>query len=270
MSIARIVAMTALAALLLSTAQADAHELWLEPLRPAVAPGEEAAVDVKVGQMLAGATYTYITAYFKVFDFVDSAGCRPVVSTIGDQPAVHEATGDAGLARLVYLSSPDFLTYKTFEQFEAFAQKDGQAAAIARHRERGLPETNFREAYTRSAKALIRVGDGAGADGPLGLPYEVIAEVNPFTASADAPIRAQILWQGAPAPGELAAIFRRAPDGAVALEHRTTDADGRIDIPAGKGFHLISVVRLIEPDPELAARTGVVWHSFWGSLSFHR
>lgn len=254
----------------LVVATADAHEFWIEPAAPRVAPGDLIEADIRIGQRLAGTVYAFFPKWFERFEFETAGERRAVGSIIGDEPAVHETAGAAGLARLIYWGTMDVVSYKTFDKFESFARKEGLDAAAARHRARGLPEADFKEAYVRFAKALIAVGDGQGADDAVGMAYELVAETNPFTAAAGAPVRVLLLADGAPAPGAQVSIFRRDPAGAVTVDLLRTDATGHLTAAEAPGFYLLSAVRLLEPPAPLAERMSVVWLTEWASLTFHK
>lgn len=262
----RIAALIAAGLVTTPPAALHAHELWLEPVTPVIAPGDAYDVQIRVGQMLEGPTYSYLPSWFDRFDVIEDGVARPVASIVGDLPAVSETAGDPGLVTLVYLSTADVLEYKTFQKFEAFVEAEGLDGGVERHRARGLPEAGFVETYIRSAKALIAVGEGAGEDAAHGLPFEFVAEANPFAATSKIPVR--LLWEGAPQPDVQVSIFRKAPDGAVTLERVRSDAEGRIPAPTAPGFYLLSAVRLMEPPPDLARAHRAVWHSVWASLTY--
>lgn len=253
---------------LLATPPAIAHELWLEPTAPRAAPGAVYEVKIRIGQMLEGPDYSYLPSWFDRFEVIENGVARPVASMVGDLPAVSETADGAGLVTLVFLSNAHSLEYKDFQKFEAFVETEGLDRGVEMHRARGLPESGFVETYVRSAKALIAVGDGEGADAPRGLPFEFVAEANPFSATSGIPVR--LTWKGAPQENVQVSIFRRAPDGVVTVERARTGFDGRIAAPTDPGFYLLSAVRLMEPPPELAKSQRAVWHSVWASLAYWR
>ena len=268
MAIRRILALASLLAL--ASPLAAAHEFWLEPLAPRVPEGGKLQADIRIGQDMAGTVYSYIPKWFKAFDIIENGQRRPVDSFIGDRPALNETATGAGLAQIVYRSEPDYLTYKNLEKFASFAANEGLDGALAAHRARGLPESGFEESYVRHAKALIAVGDGAGADSLTGLPHELVAEANPYLTPLGAPIPVRLYFDGVPRPGALVSVFRRAPDGAVTVERLRADGDGRIQTATAPGVYLIGAVLLQEPPEDLAISYGVVWHTVWASLTFAR
>jgi hypothetical protein len=178
MEISRILALSLLMWGLSSVSSERAHEFWLEPLQSMIAPGERFEANIKVGQKLEGDIYSYLPFRFLKFGFVDGDAIRPIRSTIGDRPAVAETIAAPGMVRLVYLSAPNFAK---------FATKEGLDGAVDRHKSRNLTRTNFKEACTCAAKALVRVGGGDVVDTPVGLPVELVAETNPFTAPTPNP-----------------------------------------------------------------------------------
>ncbi len=57
----------ALVALTLAAAPASAHEFWISPEAGVVAPGAEIVADLKVGTMLRGSSYPYLSNRFQSF-----------------------------------------------------------------------------------------------------------------------------------------------------------------------------------------------------------
>ncbi len=256
------------AGILLGTAvHAQAHEFWIEPLDFTPEPGVAIAAQTHVGQMLKGDTYSYIPASFVRFDIADSEGVRPVEGTIGDRPALRVDPLVEGLHIAVYQSTPSTLRYRKAEKFAAFVAKEGLDGTLEAHAERGLPAVDFREAYTRFAKALVAVGAGAGEDRALGLRLELIALTNPY--ESDGPVAAEVRFEGAPLADVQVAAFRRDEEGTVTRTLFHTDAKGRVTVPReNAAMTLLSAVHMVEPKPDLAERRNVVWHSLWASLTY--
>lgn len=245
----------------------QAHEFWIEPLDFTLENGVAVTGQNHVGQMLKGDTYSYIPASFVRFDMVDSEGVQPVEGTLGDRPALRFEPRVAGLHIAVYQSVPSTLRYRKALKFEGFVAKEGLDGVLEAHAARGLPAVDFREAYTRFAKALVAVGEGAGEDRPVGLRLELIALSNPY--DTDGPVRAEVRFEGAPIAGVQVAAFRRDGEGAVTRTLFRSDAEGRVAVPReDAAMTLLSAVHMVEPSAELAERRNVVWHSLWASLTY--
>lgn len=248
---------------------AAAHELWLEPLEPRIDSGAILRADIRVGSGLDGPAYAYQPERVRQFVLVTDDTVRPVHPERGALPALRREMPDAGLVRLAYLSHPSQLVYDDLADLEQFGAEEGLTGLMMRHAARGLPDTGFKELFSRSAKALIAVGGGAGQDTPLGLPFEIVLEDNPYTSPPGEQITAQLLWQGRPAADIQVSIFRRDDEEEVTVERMLTDADGRVSFTPASGFYLLNAVRMEVPSAALAARTGAVWHSLWASTTFH-
>jgi hypothetical protein len=252
------------------TTVAHAHEFWIEPSYFKVAPGERIVADLRVGRYFKGDSQVLFPAKFVSFDIIDAAGSRPVSGRLGDIPAATVTTQRAGLHVLAYRSTHSSVIYEDFAKLENFARAEGVEWVIDEHRRRGLPETGIKEAYTRYAKTLVQVGDGAGEDRPLGLPLELVAETNPYTSQPGDDIDVHLLWRNESDAGTQIAIFRKFKGCGATRTAVRTDSEGRAAIPWGTGGRvLLNAVHVIEPGAETLEHVpGAVWESFWASLAF--
>lgn len=254
-------------ALTLCAATLHAHEFWVEPLSYQVQLGDEVRLDLRVGQMLQGRSYPYLSHKFARYELTDETGVRALSGNEGDLPSVVYKASVPGLHVVAYHALPERLTYDDFESFVAFVEEEGLATIIARHHERGLPETGFTEAYSRNAKALVQVGPmiDEQTDRVTGLPFELVALENPYSKRDKLSVR--LLWQGVKVPGAQVALFHRIASGEVVRSTYRTDLDGVVSIPLmSGGTYLLSAVHL----EERSAESGEVWHSTWASLAFGR
>ena len=137
------------------------------------------------------------------------------------------------------------------------------------HLARALPESAFVEAYTRYVKSLIGVGNSAGDDRRLGLPIEIVALDNPYTADVSAGLRVQVFEDEAPRDYGQVELFDKAPDDTVTITLHRTDVNGVAILPVIAGHsYLVDAVMLREPAPGPATESGAVWESLWASLTF--
>ena len=139
-----------------------AHEFWIEPLDYTVDVGDKLQAHLKNGQNFKGNTFAYVPNMFKFFDMVDSKGRRAVPGRLGDMPAVGFTAENDGLLVLGLRSATNLLTYTEWEKFADFVKAHKLDWVIDKHRERGLPETDFVEAYFRFSKSLVKIGQGQG------------------------------------------------------------------------------------------------------------
>jgi hypothetical protein len=169
---------------------------------------------------------------------------------------------------IAYEATTARVGYETLEKFASFAAHKDFDGAVPRHRARGLPETDFGEAYSRHVKALVAVGDGAGQDRALGLATEIVALENPYTFGGSA-LPVQVLYRQDPRPDAQVELFEKAPDGRVAITYHRTDARGIARLPVKPGHeYLADAVVLREPGAQLAQDRDVVWETLWAALTF--
>lgn len=261
--------LTALIFLLLA-APATAHEVWIEPLVFRAATTERIVAHFKNGQHFKGNPFPHLPSETVAAGILDAKGKRPLTGAEGDEPAMDEKVRAPGLQVLFYESAPDRLVFTEAEKFRHYLSEKGLDHIWQAHKDRGLGETGFTEAYSRCAKALVWRGSGNKTDrqdAPTGMPLEWIAKADPFTLSpgTNAVLPVQLLWRGKPLAGAPATVFRRDGTGAVQSMKLRADANGTVSIPlVSNGAYLIDSVHMI---PE-TADPDVAWRSYWASLTF--
>jgi hypothetical protein len=242
-----------------------AHEFWIAPLAYQIEEGAAFSAELRQGQNFIGGRFSYLPARFFSFNITHDGATAPVAGRIGDLPAIKSVQLEPGLTTITHYSRPTSLKYDEFSKFAAFLTTHGLERLIDRHRERGLPEQGFTERYRRTAKSLVQVGDASGADTAIGMPYELVAEANPYQFGSDAlPVR--LLWRGQGEPRTVIQIFiegrKTGPDRVM------TDDQGRAEIPISPGVvYMLNAVHIVELDGE-AEESNAVWESYWASLTF--
>ena len=248
------------------------HEFWIEAKDWQLQPREDMRLSLRVGTEFRGLEQIYFPQKINRFDWVSPKASAAFKGRLGDMPAGVMRPEDSGLYIIRHETMPDRVDYETLDQFERFAAKKGYPEAVARHRERQLPASGFREIYRRFAKSLVAVGGGEGKDQRLGMEVEITALDNPFHLSASA-LRLQLHRDGQPWSGARVTIFARvlnAGDGATEVDVHQTDADdkGVITLELRPGFvYLIDAVSLEEINPD-HNQDAAVWSSRWASLTF--
>ena len=264
---------TALAATTLIFApSASAHEFWIEAADYTLAPGDALVADLRVGQRFKGNALGFNPSRHTRFDIVSGDGVEPIASRIGDRPAVDQPVGgDGGLAIVVHQASDITLDYDDPATFEQFVREEGLDGTLERHRERGLPLSEFVEVYSRHVKALIDTGPG-GADRALGLPIEVVIEGDPYADPMPESVTVRALYGGEPMAGALLNVFsRQAGDAREDTVHTPLrlDEEGRTTLALKPELrYLANVVKMREPNAGKAEETGAVWESLWGSTTW--
>ncbi len=207
-------------------AYTSAHEFWIEPVRFDISTTENLIANLNVGQHFKGNPQSFIPDKFVELSITDSRGNRAVSGRLGELPAVNVPVQRAGLHILTYQSRPQSAVYEDFAKFERFATKEGNAWILDQHRRRGLSRRNVTEAYTRYAKALVQVGDAAGADRIMGMPLELVLETNPYADSTGEDVAVTLLWQGKGLASAQISVFRKYGGCDATRSTAVTEIDG--------------------------------------------
>lgn len=262
LSLSRCLIVTATALL---TGAAHAHEFWIEPQEFQVDSGAPLVADFKNGENFEGGSLAYFSTSTTRFDVIAGGTIAPVEGRMGDRPALNTASPADGLIVIVHESTPASLKYKTWEKFAKFAAHKDFADIEARHQALGFPREDFRESYTRHSKALMSVGNGAGADQAYGLKTEFVALTNPYADGFDGVMQVQVLLDGAPRAQAQVEVFARDPDGTVEITLHRTDAEGIANIAVQPGHdYLFDAVTLAPYEGPQDA----VWSTYWAALTF--
>jgi len=247
----------------------QAHEYWIQPETYRLEQAENLVADIRVGMDFGGSRQPYITKNFVSFTLADSSSEYVVEGRLGDMPAVDISTHSEGLQILSLFTASSALTWDNYQEFDEFVNLHGMNWVLARHAERGLPETGFKEAYTRFVKSLTAVGTGAGQDRYTGMYFELVAGKNPYTDDISGGMPITVLFEGQPMADKQVDLFYRDTSGALTRLSVQSGAEGTAVVPnLGDGEYMVNVVHMVEPNAEDIERTEVVWHSLWGSITY--
>jgi len=252
----------ALLCLALWATPAIAHEFWIDPQKFQVTPDEPIVADIRVGENFKGGAGAFVPQRFDRFTVFTGGTEVPVEGRIGDRPALTQTFGD-GLAVIVHESTDSRLTYRQWSKFVNFVEhKDLRVLEL--HKERGLPETGFKESYRRYAKSLVAVGSGEGSDQVVGMRTELVALANPYTDDMTGGLPVRLLYEGAPRVDEQIEIYERAPTGEISVSTVRTNDAGEAVIPVKPGHvYQADAVKIIE-----GGTPNVAWHTMWANLTF--
>lgn len=247
----------------MSSLTASAHEFWVAPQAYTPQAGEPIAVGLKVGQMMKGADYPYLSGKFQSFTITNRENTRNAEGVEGDIPALNYTADEPGLHIIAFHAVPHPITFDTFLEFLDYLTYEGLGDIGREHKSRSLPEVGITERYIRYAKGLVQVGPilAADIDRHLGLQFELIAELNPYLPNLQT-LPVSLLWKGKPVAKRQISIFN--DNGAVTRTLVTTDGEGRALIPLASGGEFLLNAVQIEPVEGGEA----MWESHWASLTF--
>lgn len=151
------------------------------------------------------------------------------------------------------------------DKFNAYLISDGLPHIYAlRAKEKALDQPG-KERYSKSPKALVKVGDGNAGDPcrEVGLPLEVIPLQNPFGRKIGDALKVKVHFGGKPlADAHLG--WSHPGDGESPAGTARTDAEGEALIPVAKaGPMTIRLTHMTRPKAE-----DYEWESFWTTLTF--
>jgi uncharacterized GH25 family protein len=239
---------------------ATAHEFWVEPSTFSLAAGARLDVRLCVGDGLESWPVPRNERRIERFETIGRSGKVPLPGIDGADPA--------GIARLqmpggyiVAFESKHTLANMPAEQFSAYLKEKGLEQILMLRERRGESQRRARDAYSRHAKALIRVGESKEEliDRAIGLKLEFIAE--PERPGDERSF--QLLYEGKPLAN---ALVTATLLGAAANDlHARTDKHGRATLnQQAAGAWRIDAVHMIKARDAVTAD----WESLWASLTF--
>lgn len=246
---------------------AKGHEFWIDPVDHVVDPGAPVVANIRVGEAYEGTAFSYIPQRFRRFDIAQDGNVRAVGGTVGDRPAMTLDGQDAGLLTAIHVTGDQHITWSTWEKFVSFLEHKDLTWGLAEHDSRGLSRENVRERYSRYAKSLIAVGDGAGDDLEAGLEVEIVALENPYTGDMSDGINIRALYQGAPLDDVQIEVFRKDANGDVTITTARTDAAGEAAIPVTPGARYMLDTVVLRP-LEVVEDRDPPWETLWANLTF--
>ena len=258
-----------IALLLVLTPPLAAHEFWIEPVSYQIDSGEKIVAHLRNGEKFEGSGQPYVKNNTNRFDMFTSGTAQPIQARMGDIPAVNVTVDKAGLAIVVHEKKITTLRYSKWEKFQRFADHKAFANIKQRHEARGLPESGFKEAYSRYSKSLVAVASGDGSDEQVDLAVELVALNNPYTDDLANGLTVAGFHLGEPVPHIQIELFEKNQSGVVTVSLHKTDGNGEVTLPVKPAHsYLVDMVILREPSAELAMQHNVAWETLWASLTF--
>ncbi|THH39203.1 DUF4198 domain-containing protein [Aliishimia ponticola] len=242
----------------------NAHEFWIDPVRYQVPPGENIVADFRNGENFEGVQLAFFDRNSTRLQMAHKGDVRDLTPRAGDRPAINQAPMGDGLHVLAHETTMSRLTYREWEKFAGFAAHKDFADIQQRHMDRGLPAENFREGYSRHAKALVTVGKVNGADQELGMVTEFVARTNPYTPDFTGEMKVNLYYQGQIRPDAQVEIFDTGPDGTTDVRLARTDSAGQAVIATQPGHRYLLDAVTLEP----ADDGQIVWRTYWAALTF--
>lgn len=154
-------------------------------------------------------------------------------------------------------------------RFNDYLKIEGLTPALEQRERLHQTDRDGSENYSRRAKAIIQVGPAEPnsqipVTQPLGLPLEIVPEVNPYAQPQSKTLPVRVIYQGRPLEGALVKLTHLEND-ATPLEAHLTDRMGRaIFVMPTEGSWLLNVI-WTQPLPRLRETD---FETIFSSLSF--
>lgn len=257
---------TVLALLLLAllAPSALAHDFWIEPSAYAPQPGDVVTLRLLVGERLAGESLPRNDAMTISFLMTGPEGTQPVAGRDGLDPAGLVTPQKPGLHVVGYRSRASSVELEP-GKFASYLETEGLQRIASLRAARGETDKPAKERFSRCAKTLLAAGKApvSGADAPLGLTLELVAEKSPASLAPGDALPLRLTYDGQPIADVLVSAL--SASSSTANVAARTDASGRVALPlAVGGPWLVKAVHMIALPPGHDAQ----WESFWASLTF--
>jgi uncharacterized GH25 family protein len=239
---------------------ATAHEFWVEPSTFTPAAGARLDVRLCVGDGVEGWALPRNDRRIERFAAIGQGGEQPLLGIDGADPAGIARLRTSG-GHIVAFESKHSLANMPADQFSAYLKEKGLERILTLRERRGASQRAARDAYSRHAKALIRVGESPEkvVDRPIGLKLELVAEPERPGDTR----RFQLLHEGKPLADAL--VTATLLGAATSDRHARTDRNGRATLSLqGAGAWRIEAVHMVEARDASASD----WESLWASLTF--
>lgn len=245
----------------------SAHEFWLQPDKYIYKKGEKLNIKFRVGENFEGENWNNNRSkinFLKLYSNGTTKNLAPLISdNMGD--SLQLTLPDDGTMMIVYNGLNSFIELEA-AKFNAYLEEDGLKDVTEYRKKHQETDSMGKEAYQRSVKTLLQVGNKYDSTYLLktDLPVDIIPLSNPYTIKEDQKLSAQILFNKKPLAFTLINIWHRE-NNKTARQQLTTNEFGEISFPVKKtGSWMLSTVKMVRLENEPKAN----WQSYWGSCTW--
>jgi uncharacterized GH25 family protein len=244
-----------------------AHVFWVQPAAFRAKAGDILKIQLHVGDTFPGEIVPRNDAKIEKFVVVGPSADveKSAVGRDADPIAAVYRSTEPGTYLIAYRSKSTPVTLEA-EKFEAYLKEKGLEKIISKRSESKQSGVAARELFSRSAKAVIRIGDKP-SDGPatkdMGFRVEIIPKSDPSSLKPGDRLSLVTRSDGKPYSNALVQA-RNASHPELGISART-DEQGRVafKIPHS-GVWVIDTVDMFPA----AAGVEADWESVWASLAF--
>ena len=155
-------------------------------------------------------------------------------------------------------------------RFNDYLRVEGLTAVVAERERTHRMDADGSESYSRHSKALVKVGSRTAAASPVtrpvGMPLEIVPEVDPYAVPKSTSVPFHVLFEGKPLSGALVKLTNLDHD-AEPVETHLTDEDGYSSfVVPDRGRWLLNVIW----SKPLPVTRETDFETYFSSLSFGR
>jgi uncharacterized GH25 family protein len=238
---------------MLCSRPAPCHDFWVQPGEYWLAPGIATPVTLQVGhgpyRQRSPIPARRVTRFAAI-----GAGNRILDLSERLHPGDPSEDGSlqfpaAGIYVVVLQTDNRAQSHLPAIRFNDYLQVEGLTPALEERQREHRMDADGSEIYSRHTKAIVQVGRATRTvmsaewiTQPLGLPLEIIPEVNPYADPRPAALPVRVLYEGQPLPGALVKLTELEHD-AEPLETHRTDSSGHATFALpNQGTWLLNVI----------------------------
>ena len=227
------------------------HDFWLQPSEYWTGPNAITSMTLQVGHGPFRQRSPIPVRRITQFQAIPPSG--PVVD-LYERLRLGQAAEDGdfrlkspGAYVLVLQTDNRAQTHLPSLRFNDYLRAEGLTPALEQRARRKQMDQDGSERYSRCAKSIVQVGPpGAEPRGavtkPVGLPLEIVPEINPYGLPRPATLPIRVIYAGHPLPGALVKLTDLKYD-AAPVEVHLTDHDGRASFTMpNSGTWLLNVI----------------------------
>ena len=242
-----------------------AHEFWLQPERFIYQPGETINLRFWVGENFEGnnwgGNHTRINSLQLYLDGVTDDLSNQLSDEKGD--SLQLALYDEGTAMITFNSNNSFIELEA-DKFNSYLQDDGMQNVIDYRTKHHETDSAGKEAYQRSVKTIVQVGDTKNnISYTTTLPLDIIPLTNPYLLKDTGSLAVRVLFKKTPLSNQFVQVWQRTGDSTVRQSYHTNE-NGEFSFTVNTtGKWMVSTVRMVRLNKD-----GANWQSYWGSCTW--
>jgi uncharacterized GH25 family protein len=247
----------------------SAHEFWLQPAKFIYKTGDTAVIKLMVGEDFNGKNWNGDSSKVASLGIWNKKGKAPLATDFwkkGDSLIIRFTPEmEEGSCMITFNSTNSYISLEA-SKFNAYLEEDGLRNAIEYRREHSETDSAGYEAYQRSVKTIIQLGNKYDSSfmKRTELPLDIVPLSHPLLIPDRQKMSFKIFFMNKPLSDQLVNVWFRENDKTI-KEEILTDAEGVASFRLKKsGCWMISTVKMerLENDPKAK------WQSYWGSCTW--